>query len=87
MAKRDTIPGQDNGESQKPASWFVSTPLASGSDLPTGTVTFLFSDIEGGTPRWEHHPELVLFVLAAVVGPGGVGRTRTALQVAGCGVV
>ena len=25
--------------------------------LPTGTVTFLFSDIEGSTSRWESHPE------------------------------
>lgn len=24
--------------------------------LPTGTVTFLFSDIEGSTKRWEAHP-------------------------------
>ncbi len=25
--------------------------------LPTGTVTFLFSDIEGSTARWEAAPE------------------------------
>src|SRR5438270_4336321 len=24
---------------------------------PTGTVTFLFTDIEGSTKRWEHHPQ------------------------------
>lgn len=24
-------------------------------DRPTGTVTFLFTDIEGSTARWEHH--------------------------------
>ena len=23
---------------------------------PSGTVTFLFTDIEGSTPRWEHDP-------------------------------
>ena len=23
---------------------------------PTGTLTFLFTDIEGSTTRWEHHP-------------------------------
>jgi predicted ATPase/class 3 adenylate cyclase len=27
------------------------------SDLPTGTVTFLFTDIEGSTQLWEQHPE------------------------------
>jgi hypothetical protein len=25
--------------------------------LPTGTVTFLFTDIEGSTQRWDDHPE------------------------------
>ena len=24
---------------------------------PSGTVTFLFTDIEGSTQLWEHHPE------------------------------
>jgi len=38
-------------------------PPESGADpkslvtLPTGTVTFLFSDIEGSTQRWEQHRE------------------------------
>ena len=27
------------------------------SDPPTGTVTFLFTDIEGSTKRWERHPQ------------------------------
>jgi hypothetical protein len=27
------------------------------ADLPSGTVTFLFTDIEGSTQRWEQHPE------------------------------
>ncbi|HZT67946.1 MAG TPA: hypothetical protein VFA11_19325 [Acidimicrobiales bacterium] len=26
-------------------------------ELPTGTVTFLFTDIEGSTARWEQHPD------------------------------
>ena len=26
------------------------------TDLPSGTVTFLFTDIEGSTRRWEEHP-------------------------------
>ena len=25
--------------------------------LPTGTVTFLFTDIEGSTQRWDTHPD------------------------------
>jgi class 3 adenylate cyclase len=25
--------------------------------LPTGTITFLFTDIEGSTPLWEQHPQ------------------------------
>jgi predicted ATPase/class 3 adenylate cyclase len=27
------------------------------SPLPSGTVTFLFTDIEGSTPMWEQHPQ------------------------------
>src|SRR5689334_16576451 len=26
------------------------------AQLPTGTVTFLYTDIEGSTRRWEQHP-------------------------------
>ena len=26
-------------------------------DFPTGTVTFLFSDIEGSTKLWDRHPD------------------------------
>src|SRR5262249_36359062 len=33
-------------------------------DLPTGTVTFLFTDIEGSTTRWEHQPEAMRLALA-----------------------
>src|SRR5688572_24599765 len=34
------------------------------TDLPTGTVTFLFTDIEGSTQLWEKHPEAMKAVLA-----------------------
>ncbi len=32
--------------------------------LPTGTVTFLFSDVEGSTRLWEGHPEAMRTALA-----------------------
>jgi class 3 adenylate cyclase len=31
---------------------------------PSGTVTFLFADIEGSTPRWEHDPDAMSEALA-----------------------
>lgn len=34
------------------------------SDLPTGTVTFLFTDLEGSTRLWEEHPEAMRDALA-----------------------
>jgi predicted ATPase/class 3 adenylate cyclase len=34
------------------------------SNLPTGTVTFLFTDIENSTPLWEKHPEAMKSALA-----------------------
>src|SRR5713226_2521157 len=30
--------------------------LPGGSPKPSGTLTFLFTDIEGSTRRWEAHP-------------------------------
>ncbi|HLW38467.1 MAG TPA: adenylate/guanylate cyclase domain-containing protein [Candidatus Eremiobacteraceae bacterium] len=33
----------------------MSEVIAERKPLPTGTVTFLFSDIEGSTERWERH--------------------------------
>ena len=34
------------------------------AELPSGTVTFLFTDIEGSTTRWEHQPEAMQVALA-----------------------
>jgi len=34
------------------------------AELPTGTVTFLFTDIEGSTKLWEEHPEAIIDALA-----------------------
>jgi class 3 adenylate cyclase len=33
-------------------------------DLPAGTVTFLFSDLEGSTRLWEEQPEAMPAALA-----------------------
>ena len=32
--------------------------------LPTGTITFLFTDIEGSTRLWEQHPQAMRGALA-----------------------
>jgi class 3 adenylate cyclase len=32
-------------------------------ELPTGTITFLFTDIEGSTTRWEQHQETMAAAL------------------------
>ena len=34
------------------------------ADLPSGTVTFLFTDIEGSTRLWEEHPDAMREALA-----------------------
>ena len=34
------------------------------NNLPSGTVTFLFTDIEGSTQLWEKHPEAMKSALA-----------------------
>ena len=34
------------------------------NELPSGTVTFLFTDIEGSTRLWEEHPEAMKVALA-----------------------
>jgi class 3 adenylate cyclase len=34
------------------------------ASLPTGTVTFLFTDIEGYTRLWEQHPEAMRLAVA-----------------------
>ena len=34
------------------------------AELPSGTVTFLFTDLEGSTRLWEEHPEAMKVALA-----------------------
>src|SRR5688572_11422325 len=39
------------------------TDVAAETSLPTGTVTFLFTDVEGSTRMWERYPEAMTAVL------------------------
>src|SRR5690348_14034231 len=62
-------------QSSKAGRRHVNAPTS----LPTGTVTFLFSDIEGSTKRWEAHRDAMKAAVArhdeivrgAIVGNGG----------------
>src|SRR5436305_14583153 len=37
----------------------AGVPAASNQALPTGTITFLYTDIESSTKRWEQFPDLM----------------------------
>jgi predicted ATPase/class 3 adenylate cyclase len=68
--------------------------MAAPPELPTGTVTFLFTDVEGSTRLWERHPEQMRLALVrhdhlleslveqhrgVVVRPRGEGDSRFAV--------
>src|SRR5436190_293916 len=42
--------------------------------LPSGTVTFLFTDIEGSTKRWEQYPAQMRAALARLLSAGHGGQ-------------
>jgi class 3 adenylate cyclase len=41
----------------------VSGPDAAGFALPTGTVSFLLTDVEGSSQRWEHAPSAMAIAI------------------------
>jgi class 3 adenylate cyclase len=55
------------------------------TELPSGTVTFFFTDIEGSTRLWQEHPEAMKAALAHhdehVLNAAGGLRTRSSAPV------
>jgi class 3 adenylate cyclase len=53
------------GVALRPANMVVEgEPMDPTTSLPTGTVTFLFTDIEGSVSLWERYPEVMPLALA-----------------------
>ena len=46
-------------------------------DLPSGTVTFLFDDIEGSTERWERNPSSMRAASSGKICNNGGQRLRS----------
>lgn len=44
--------------------WLTEPREGEDGSVPTGTVTFLFTDLEGSTRLWEQHPEAMKAALA-----------------------
>src|SRR4051794_3975970 len=47
-----------------PPTQLVRPPKVAAAALPRGTVTFLFTDIQGSTQLWERHPQVMGTVIA-----------------------
>jgi predicted ATPase/class 3 adenylate cyclase len=59
------------------------------TELPTGTVTFLFTDLEGSTPLWDQHPEAMKDALArhdAILGEAVAAHRGHVIKTTGDGV-
>ena len=56
LADHDFYRGRSESMPSMASGVSAPAPL-DGSALPTGTVTFLFTDIEGSTQRWDAHRE------------------------------
>ena len=59
------------------------------SELPSGTVTFLFTDLEGSTRLWEEHPDAMQPALArhdAILRDAVVGHDGHVVKTTGDGM-
>src|SRR5262245_62689994 len=62
----------------------VNGPDAPGFALPTGTVSFLLTDVEGSSRRWERAPDGMAVAIPrhfeilgeVIAAPGGVGHVQ-----------
>ncbi|MET0628434.1 MAG: adenylate/guanylate cyclase domain-containing protein, partial [Acidimicrobiia bacterium] len=58
------------------------------AEPPSGTVTFLFTDLEGSSTLWEQHPDAMRGALArhdALIGDAIVGRAGHVVKTTGDG--
>ncbi len=64
MSKVDSAPDSQQNNLSVPPAPAIDRPGALRPNLPSGTVTFFFTDIEGSTRLWELHPEAMKAALA-----------------------
>jgi predicted ATPase/class 3 adenylate cyclase len=60
-----TSPGKSKGCPRGVRGWYSMRAGVDEPAKPSGVVTFLFTDIEGSTRRWEADPEMMQVALAA----------------------
>jgi class 3 adenylate cyclase len=64
VARPFEVPLSDTGGSESLTAGVGYSVMGSGGELPSGTVTFLFTDIEGSTKLWEQFGEVMGVALA-----------------------